>query len=174
MIKISGNVGKSVIVDAIKKYNNARIYSYDKELIPVMESYHVNSDECSIKEFCEYILEDIDSLSSEQLPVNMVVIYTNLTDKHDITIVEDYANTLEFERKVGTVVVTSKIWDWSDDVTVQELIDRLSNIEDKSQRVVIECIGNHKVYDANEIVGAYIPKDYTCNEYGIAILISNV
>ena len=174
MIKISGNVGKSVIVDAIKKYNNARIYSYDKELIPVMESYHVNSDECSIKEFCEYILEDIDSLSSEQFPVNMVVIYTNLTDKHDITIVEDYANTLEFERKVGTVVVTSKIWDWSDDVTVQELIDRLSNIEDKSQRVVIECIGNHKVYDANEIVGVYTPNDDNCNEYGIAILISNV
>ena len=112
MIKISGNVGKSVIVDAIKKYNNAKVYSYDKELIPVMESYHVNSDECSVKEFCEYILEDIDSLSSEQLPVNMVVIYTNLTDKHDITMVEDYANTLEFEGKVGTVVVTSKIWDW--------------------------------------------------------------
>ena len=109
MIKISGNVGKSIIVDAIKKYNNARVYSYDKELIPVMESYHVNSDECNIKEFCEYILEDIDSLSSEQLPVNMVVIYTNLEDKHDITMVEDYANTLEFEGKVGTVVVTSKI-----------------------------------------------------------------
>ena len=108
MLKLTGNVGKSVIVDAIKKYNNARVYSYDKELIPVMESYHVNSDECSIKEFCEYILEDIDSLSSEQLPVNMVVIYTNLEDKH-ITIVEDYANTLEFEGKVGTVVVTSKI-----------------------------------------------------------------
>ena len=109
MLKLTGNVGKSVIVDAIKKYNNARIYSYDKNLIPVMESYHVNSDECSIKEFCEYILEDIDSLSSKQLPVNMVVIYTNLTDKHDITMVEDYANTLEFEGKVGTVVVTSKI-----------------------------------------------------------------
>ena len=45
MIKISGNVGKSVIVDAINKYNNARVYSYDKELIPVMESYHVNSGE---------------------------------------------------------------------------------------------------------------------------------
>ena len=173
MIKISGNVGKSIIVDAIKKYNNARVYSYDKELIPVMESYHVNSDECSIKEFCEYILEDIDSLSSEQLPVNMVVIYTNLTDKHDITIVEDYANTLEFERKVGTVVVTSKIWDWSDDVTVQELIDRLSNIEDKSQRVVIECIGSHKVYDVDEIVGANIPKDESCEEYERGILISN-
>ena len=126
MIKISGNVGKTVIVDAIKKYNNARVYSYDKELIPVMESYHINSDECGIKEFCEYVLEDIDSLLSEQLPVNMVVIYTNLTDEHDITMVEDYANTLEFERKVGTVVVTSKIWDWSDNMTVNELIDKLS------------------------------------------------
>ena len=39
MLKLIGNVGKSVIVDAIKKYNNARVYSYDKELIPVMESY---------------------------------------------------------------------------------------------------------------------------------------
>ena len=109
MLKLIGNVGKSVIVDAIKKYNNARVYSYDKELIPVMESYHINSDECGIKEFCEYVLEDIDSLSSEQLPINMVVVYTNLIDKHDITMVEDYANTLEFEGKVGTVVVTSKI-----------------------------------------------------------------
>ena len=174
MLKIIGNVGKLVIVDAIKKYNNAIVYSYDKEMIPVMESYHANSDECSIKEFCEYILKDIDSLSREQLPVNMVVIYTNLEDKHDITMIEDYANTLEFERKVGSVVITSKIWDWSDDMTVQELIDELNKIENKTQRVIIECIGNHKVYNANEIVGADIPKDDYCKEYEKGILISNV
>lgn len=59
-------------------------------------------------------------------------------------------------------------------MTVQELIDRLSNIEDKSQRVVIECIGSHKVYDANEIVGADIPKYDSCKEYEKGILISNV
>ena len=59
-------------------------------------------------------------------------------------------------------------------MTVQELIDRLSNIEDTSKRVVIECIGNHKVYDANEIVGADIPKDNTYKEYERGILISNV
>ena len=59
-------------------------------------------------------------------------------------------------------------------MTVQELIDRLSNIEDKSQRVVIECIGSNKVYDANEIVGADIPKDDSCKEYEKGILISNV
>ena len=59
-------------------------------------------------------------------------------------------------------------------MTVQELIDRLSDIEDKSQRVVIECIGNHKVYDVDEIVGANIPKDESCEEYERGILISNV
>ena len=59
-------------------------------------------------------------------------------------------------------------------MTVNELIDKLSEIEDNSQRVVIECIGNHKVYDANEIVGTDIPKDDTCKEYERGILISNV
>ena len=59
-------------------------------------------------------------------------------------------------------------YNWGDNITVQELIDRLSDIEDKSQRVVIECIGNHKVYDANEIVGAYAPT------ISFATLISNV
>ena len=59
-------------------------------------------------------------------------------------------------------------------MTVQDLIDRLSNIEDKSKRVVIECIGNHKVYDANEIVGSNIPKGESCEEYERGILISNV
>ena len=63
--------------------------------------------------------------------------------------------------------------DWSDDITVQDLIDRLSDIEDKSQRVVIECIGSHKVYDVKEIVGANIPKDESCEEYERGILISN-
>ena len=59
-------------------------------------------------------------------------------------------------------------------MTVNELIDKLSEIEDKSQRVVIECIGDHKVYYANEIVGADIPKNDTCKEYERGILISNV
>lgn len=108
MLKLTGNVGKSVIADAIKKYNNARVYSYDKESIPIMESYHINSDECNIKEFCKYILADIDALANKEFSINMVVIYTNLEDKNDIAMVEDCANTLEFERKVGIVVVMSK------------------------------------------------------------------
>ena len=59
-------------------------------------------------------------------------------------------------------------------MTVQELIDELNKIEDKTQRVVIECIGNHKVFDADEVVGASIPKDDSCKEFERGILISNV
>ena len=108
MLKLTGNVGKSIIVDAIKKYNNARIYSYDKDLIPVMESYHVNSDECSVEEFCKFIFNDIYELGDECLPINMVVIYTNLSGIRDIGIIEDYAHTLEHNRMVGIVVVVSR------------------------------------------------------------------
>lgn len=109
MLKLTGNVGKSVIVDAIKKYNDARIYSYDKELIPVLESYHVNSDECSAKEFCQFVYNDINNLGNEQLPINMVVIYTNLSYIDDIGLIENYAHILESNHMVVTVVVTSKI-----------------------------------------------------------------
>ena len=63
---------------------------------------------------------------------------------------------------------------WSDNMTVQELINELNQIEDKSQRVIFECIGNRNVYDVNEIVGANIPKDDSCKEYERGILISNV
>lgn len=59
-------------------------------------------------------------------------------------------------------------------MTVQELIDELNKIENKSQRVIFECIGNYNIYDINEIVGANIPKDNSCKEYERGIVISNV
>ena len=108
MLKLTGNVGKSIIVDAIKQYNNARVYSYDKELIPVLESYHVNSDDCSVKEFCQFVYNDINNLGNEQLPINMVVIYTNLSNIDGVGLIANYAHTLESNHMVGTVVVTSK------------------------------------------------------------------
>ena len=108
MLVVKGRVGKSVVADAIKKYNNARIYSYDTNLIPSLESYHVQSDECNIKEFCKFVFDDIHNLGEDILPLNMVVIYTNLSDIDDIGILEDYANTLEQNRLVGTVVIMYK------------------------------------------------------------------
>lgn len=108
MLQVIGDVGKSVVADAIKKYNNARIYSYDTNLIPSLESYHVHPDECGIKEFCKFVFDDIHGLGGEVLPLNMVVIYTNLSEIDDIGVLEDYAHTLEQNRMVGTVVIMYK------------------------------------------------------------------
>lgn len=106
MLKLTGNVGKSVIVDAIKKYNNARVYSYDKELIPVMESYHVDSNEYSVDEFCKFVYENRSSLSAENFPISIVVIYTNLQE--EINTIESLACILEAEQLAGMVIVTSR------------------------------------------------------------------
>lgn len=108
MLAVKGRVGKSVVADAIKKYNNARIYSYDTDIVPSLESYHVQSDECNIKEFCKFVFDDIHNLGRDILPLNMVVIYTNLSNIDDIGILEDYANTLEQNKMVGTVVIMYK------------------------------------------------------------------
>ena len=108
MLQVIGDVGKSVVADAIKKYNNARIYSYDTDIVPSLESYHVQSDECDIKEFCKFAFDDIHNLGDEVLPLSMVVIYTNLSEINDIGVLEDYANTLEQNKMVGTVVIMYK------------------------------------------------------------------
>lgn len=108
MLAVKGRIGKSVLADAIKKYNNARIYSYDTDIIPSLESYHVQSDECDIKEFCKFVFDDIHNLDEDILPLNMVVIYTNLSEIDDIGMLEDYANTLEQNKMVGTVVIMYK------------------------------------------------------------------
>ena len=108
MLLVKGIVGKSIIADAIKKYNNARIYSYDSDIIPSLESYHVNTDECDVKEFCKFVFDDIYNLGDEHLPLDMVVIYTNLNNI-DIGLIENYANTFEQNKMVNHVVVMCKL-----------------------------------------------------------------
>ena len=70
MLLLKGNVGKSKVVDAIQKYNNARIYVYDKEPIQTLDSYFISSKEFTIKEFCESLYRDINGLGYDNLPVN--------------------------------------------------------------------------------------------------------
>lgn len=108
MLSVRGRSGKSIIADAIKKYNNARVYSYDTNIIPSLESYHVNTDECDVEEFCKFVFTDIHNLGTDMLPLNMVVIYTNLSDIDDIGLLEDYAHTLEQNRMVVTAVIMHK------------------------------------------------------------------
>ena len=53
-------------------------------------------------------LWEIYELGEERLPINMVVIYTNLSGIKDVGLIEDYAHTLEHNRMVGIVVVVSR------------------------------------------------------------------
>lgn len=108
MIKVSGKSGKSIIAEAIQKYNGAVIYSYYDELLPFENGYHVDSSKYSIEEFCEGITADIreEVEKNESSPLNMVIIYTNISDASEINTLCACAERLEeVEKLVGTVVV---------------------------------------------------------------------
>lgn len=111
MIKIIGKSSKSEIANAIQKYNGAVIYSYYNTLLPFENCYHVNNDECSVKEFCNFVVDNVKEKVNENdgLPLNMIVIYTNLSDISDTGHLYAYAARLEeVERLVETVVVISQ------------------------------------------------------------------
>lgn len=116
MIKITGKTGKSEIASAIQKYNGAEIYSYYNMMLPFENCYHVNDDECSIEEFCNFIVDNVKEKVNENdgLPLSMIVIYTNLSDISDISHLYAYAARLEEVKKlVGTVVVITQ---WKNDL----------------------------------------------------------
>jgi hypothetical protein len=111
MIKITGKSEKSEIANAIQKYNGAVIYSYYNTLLPFENCYHVNDDECSVIEFCDFVVDNIKEKVNENegLPLNMIVIYTNLSDLFDISSLIAYASRLEeVEKLVGTVVIMTQ------------------------------------------------------------------
>ena len=111
MIKISGKSGKSIIADAIQKYNGAVIYSYYDELLPFENGYHVDSGKYSVEEFCEGITTEIkeEVERNEGSPLNMVIIYTSVSDVSEIGTLYAYAERLEeVEKLVGTVVVMTR------------------------------------------------------------------
>ena len=107
MLSVSGKAGKSIIADVLKEHLNARVYSYGEDNC-IWGSYHVQSNECDIKEFCEFVFDDIHNLGNEALPLRMVVIYTNLSDIDDIGVLEDYAHTLEQNHMVTFAVIMHK------------------------------------------------------------------
>ena len=111
MIKITGKSGKSEIASAIQKYNGAEIYSYYNIMLPFENCYHINDDECSVIEFCDFIVDNVKEKVNENdnLPLNMIVIYTNLSDMFDVKCLYAYASKLEeVEELVGTVVIISQ------------------------------------------------------------------
>ena len=111
MIKITGKSGKSEIENAIQKYNGAVIYSYYNTMLPFENCYHINDDECSVKEFCDFVVDNVKEKVNENngLSLSMIVIYTNISDISDTGHLYTYAARLEeVEKLVGTVVVISQ------------------------------------------------------------------
>lgn len=111
MIKITGKTRKSEIANAIQEYNGSEIYSYYNTMLPFEHCYHVNDDECSVKEFCDFVVDNVKEKVNENdgLPLSMIVIYTNLSDISDTGHLYAYAARLEeVENLVGTVVVITQ------------------------------------------------------------------
>lgn len=108
MLQVIGEVGKSVIADAINKYNKARIYVYDEEPVQTLDSYFISSKDFVVEEFCESVKRDIEGLGCEYLPINTVVLYTNCSDINVIVDIRDLARELEEEHLVGTAIVMAK------------------------------------------------------------------
>lgn len=108
MLQVIGDVEKSVVADAIKKYNNARIYVYDKEPVQTLDSYFISSKDFIVEEFCESVKRDVEGLGCECLPVSTVILYTNCPDINVIVDIRDLARELEEKHLVGTVIVMEK------------------------------------------------------------------
>ena len=108
MLLVKGNVGKSIIADAINKYNNAKIFVYDKQPIQTLDSYFLSVNECTLKEFCDEVIRILQDINDNCLPLEMIVIYTNLNEDEGINIIQKYAIQMEREHIVNYVVVMCK------------------------------------------------------------------
>lgn len=108
MIKVTGNVMKSEIANAIQKYNGAPIYSYGDDLPPFAECYHVDKSDATVQKFCGFILSDLIENTKDGI-IPMIIIYTNESDLKNIGILEDYAvSNYEHGGYVGTVVLMTR------------------------------------------------------------------
>lgn len=111
MIKVYGEKEKSCIANAIHQYNGALIYSYEERYSGIPECYSVNSNVCSVKDFCQFVYDDLERkmLENENLPMHkMCVIYTNLEKKNEIEMLENYAREIEKMGYVGNVIIMFK------------------------------------------------------------------
>ena len=109
MLVVKGRVGKSVVADAIKKYNNARIYVYNIEPIKTLDAYFISSKHFTVEEFCKSVKRDIEVLGCDALPVNTVLLYTNSPDINVIGDIRSFATELEEKHMVVTSIVMAKM-----------------------------------------------------------------
>lgn len=103
MLKLIGENGKSIIAEALSQYKHMKIYVYAGDEIPSLNAYYLDARQYSVKEFCEFVYEDL--IVSKH--TDMVVLYIDLYDTSDMEIIRCYAERLE-EGLAERVVVATK------------------------------------------------------------------
>ena len=106
MLKLIGENGKSIIAEALQEYeySHAKVYVYEEYEIPSLNYYYVDANQYSVKEFYDFVYNDLTELEH----TNMVVLYTNLSDISAMETIRRYAELLEGEGLASLVIVTSK------------------------------------------------------------------
>lgn len=105
MLILKGERGKNVVAAALHKYNFAPIYVYDKEPIETVTNDFIPSEEVSIKEFCKMLYDHIKTYNIELLPLDTIMIYTNISES-ECGLIFDSADLIEKEKLVKSVIVT--------------------------------------------------------------------
>lgn len=113
MLLLKGNNFKSKVVEAMMLQFKARTYVYYDAPLPMDDAYIISPDECSVKSLCDFIYHDVEetvNTYNECIPINLVVIYTNLSynQDEDFMIIEELANRLEERALVANVMITCK------------------------------------------------------------------
>jgi len=106
MVRIEGETGKSIIVDALQKSRNARVYVYDKEPVDSLDACFVSSKYFTTEEFFESVKRDLTGTHS--LPADMVVLYTNSPDCNVYGDFWSFAQELEEQNYAVLAVVASR------------------------------------------------------------------
>ena len=83
------------------------MYVYDEEPAADFDGYFISSKNFSVKEFSESVYRDIKGMGYKQFPINMIVLYTNLSEDEAVKQIEGLATKLEKVRLVKNVIMTA-------------------------------------------------------------------
>ena len=104
MLKLIGDHGKSVVANAMQKFSNTKVYVYDEKPVSTLDSYFINSKKNSMKDLCEFIISDL----KDRKFVDILIVYTNLSDIEDVKMLEEYMRMMELDSMVGNVILMTK------------------------------------------------------------------
>lgn len=104
MLKLIGENGKSIIAEALQEYSHAKVYVYDTYEIQSLNAYHIDANQYSVREFCDFVYNDLAKFAH----TDMIVLYTNVSDMLKVLKINTFAEQIEKEGLARLVIVTNK------------------------------------------------------------------